>query len=75
LIEKVGEEEKETFGGGSERQYMGGFERKTISSVFRVPRQCPLVLLVELNHIIRINLKFNFCGVRGVAFERNLFRH
>jgi hypothetical protein len=34
-----------------------------------VSRQCPLVLLLGVKHMIRINYKFNFYGVRGAAFE------
>jgi hypothetical protein len=33
----------------------------------KAPRQCPLVLLVGVMHMIRINSDFNFYGVRGAA--------
>jgi hypothetical protein len=65
---------KSNLGGGSERHYIGVEIEKTISSVQKVPRQCPLVLLVGVKQIIRINSKFIFYGVRGAAFERNLIR-
>jgi hypothetical protein len=32
---------------------------KTVSSVLKVPRQCPLVLLVGVKQMIIINSKFN----------------
>jgi hypothetical protein len=41
--------------GSSERHYIGGVRKKeTIFPVLKVPRQCPLVLLVEAAHIIGI---------------------
>jgi hypothetical protein len=67
-------ERKEKVGGGR-RHYIGGGVKKTICSVQKVPRQCPLVLLIGVKHTIRINSKFNFYGVRGAAFKRNLIRH
>jgi hypothetical protein len=37
-------------GGGSERHYIwGGGGQETLSPVLKVPRQCPLVLLVEVS--------------------------
>jgi hypothetical protein len=60
--------------GGSERDYIGGRVEKIISSVWNVPRQCLLVLIV-VKHMIRSHSKFIFYGVRGAAFERNLIRH
>jgi hypothetical protein len=46
-IHKLRERERERSGGGSERHYIGGGGgQETISPVFMVPRQCPLVLLV-----------------------------
>jgi hypothetical protein len=32
--------------GGSERHYIWGWGQETISPVLKVPRECPLVLLV-----------------------------
>jgi hypothetical protein len=63
------------FGGGSERRYIedGGAQEHNIFGL-EVPGQCPLVL-VGVNHIIRSNSEFNFYGVRGAAFERNLIRY
>jgi hypothetical protein len=42
--------------GGSERHYiLGGVrEKETIFPVLKVPRQCPLVLLIETAHMIGI---------------------
>jgi hypothetical protein len=40
-------EKRKKMGGGSERHYIGGGRgQETISPVLKVPRQCPLVLLV-----------------------------
>jgi hypothetical protein len=39
------EKKRKKVGGGSERHYIGGGQ-ETISPVLKVPRQCPLVLLV-----------------------------
>jgi hypothetical protein len=35
---------------------MGGGIKKNLSWGLKVPRQCPLVLLVGVKHLIRINL-------------------
>jgi hypothetical protein len=45
---KTEEKKKKTTkeGGGSERHYMWGEGQENIISVWKVPRQCPLVLLV-----------------------------
>jgi hypothetical protein len=46
-------EREERKWGGSDRHY--NWEgQETISMVLKVPRQCPLVLLVEAMHMIRI---------------------
>jgi hypothetical protein len=40
---------------GSERNYIWGREgQETISPVFKVPRQCPFVLLAEIMQMIGI---------------------
>jgi hypothetical protein len=43
---------------GSERHYIGlgggGGEQENISPVLKVPRQCPLALLIEVMHMIGI---------------------
>jgi hypothetical protein len=44
--------------GGSERHYNGGGVKETIFSVLKVPRQCPLVLLVGVMLLFGINSKF-----------------
>jgi hypothetical protein len=54
------------------RKYIAGGVQKTIYSVQKVPRQCLLVLLIGVKHMIRNNSEFNFYDVRRVAFERNL---
>jgi hypothetical protein len=45
----------------------------------KVPRHCPLVLLIGLRLEFRINstpfFNFNIIGVGGAALERNLVRH
>jgi hypothetical protein len=64
FIEREEREREEKVGGG-------GVE-KTIYSVQKVSRQCLLVLLIRVKHMIRINSKFSFYGVRGAEFERNL---
>jgi hypothetical protein len=48
-------EREKKVGGGGERHYIGVGVKKTISSVLKVPRQCPLVLLVGVKHMLRIN--------------------
>jgi hypothetical protein len=40
--------------GGSETLHLRGGE-ETVSPVLKVPRQCPLLLLVEVMHMIGIN--------------------
>jgi hypothetical protein len=49
--------------------------KKTIPPALKVPRQCPLVLLVGVKHMIRNISKFNFYGIRGAELERSLIRH
>jgi hypothetical protein len=44
-------------GGSSERDYNGGV-KDTIFSVLKFPRQCPLVLVVGVRLVFRINSKF-----------------
>jgi hypothetical protein len=78
LTEREREREREieeNVGGGSERHCVGVGVEKTISAILKVPRQCPLVLLVGVNLIITINSRFNFLGVRGAPFKRNSIRH
>jgi hypothetical protein len=42
----------------------------------KVPRHCPLVLLIRVRLGFRINSTFfNVIGVGGTALERNLVRH
>jgi hypothetical protein len=44
----------------------------------KVPRQCPLVLLIGVRLEFRINstfFNFKVIGVGGAALERNLVRH
>jgi hypothetical protein len=51
------EEKKKKKWGGSERHYIWGGEarkKETIFPVLKVPRQWPLVLLVEAAHVIGI---------------------
>jgi hypothetical protein len=61
------ERERECLGEcGSERHYNGGRGvLKTIFAVLKVPRQCPLVLLVGVRLVFGINSLFNFNEVRG----------
>jgi hypothetical protein len=66
---------RDRVGDGNERHYFGGGAEKTIYSIQKVPRHCPLVLLIGVKHMIGINYKFNFCGVRESAFDRNLIRN
>jgi hypothetical protein len=54
-------EKKGSWGGGevSERHYnVGGGTKEIIFSVLKVPRQCPLVLLVGVKLVFRTNSKF-----------------
>jgi hypothetical protein len=44
-IRRSGKREREKVG-GSERHYIGEGGQETVSPVLKVPRQCPLVLLV-----------------------------
>jgi hypothetical protein len=73
--ERERERERESRG-GSERHCIGGgwSGKQYVTSVQKVPSQCPLVLLIGVKHMIRINSEFNFYGGRGVTFERNLIR-
>jgi hypothetical protein len=41
--------------GGSERHYIWGAGQETIYPILKVPRQCPLILLVEVMHMMGIN--------------------
>jgi hypothetical protein len=44
-------------GGGCERDYIGmGEDQENNILEFGVPRQCPLVLLVWVKHMIRMNI-------------------
>jgi hypothetical protein len=43
---------KDTFEGG-------GGAQETLCPVLKVPRQCPLVLLLEVPHMIGINLLYD----------------
>jgi hypothetical protein len=54
--ERKGEKRK---WGGSKRHYIGGGGQETISPILKVPRQCPLVLLVEELHMIGISFLCN----------------
>jgi hypothetical protein len=46
--------------GGSERHCIGGGgEQETVSPVLKVPRQCPLLLLVEVLRMIGIKFLFD----------------
>jgi hypothetical protein len=47
--------------------------KETIFSVLEVPRQCPLVLLVMVKHMVRTNTTCNFYAVGGAAFEPNFY--
>jgi hypothetical protein len=67
-------------GGGSVRHYRRwGSER--ISFDLKVPRHCPLVLLVRVRLEFRVNKTFiyvyycNVIGVGAAALDRNLDRH
>jgi hypothetical protein len=40
-----------------------GRGQETMSPVFKVPRQCPLVLLVEVMHMIGINFYMTLEGL------------
>jgi hypothetical protein len=43
--------------GGNERDHIwGGGGQETISPVLKIPRQCQFVLLVDVTHMIRINI-------------------
>jgi hypothetical protein len=56
---------------------VGGIEKmaeKKLYSVLKVHRQCSLVLLVEVKHMIGINSKCKYYAVRGAALKRNLIR-
>jgi hypothetical protein len=81
FLERERERERESERGGrrqswdgSERHYIGGGVEE-IYSVQKVPRLFPLVLLIRVKQMIIIYSKFNFFGLRGAAFERNLIRH
>jgi hypothetical protein len=50
---RSGREEKES--GKIVREYIWGREQETLSPVTKVPKQCPLVLLVEMMHMIGFN--------------------
>jgi hypothetical protein len=65
LREREREEEE---GGGSERHYISGGDGNIIFCL-KVPRQCPLVLL------IRVRFNFKVIEVEGAALERNIDRH
>jgi hypothetical protein len=43
---------------GSERHYFGGRGQEIKSLGLKVPRQCPLVLLVQIMHMIEINFLY-----------------
>jgi hypothetical protein len=47
-----------------EREYIWGGGEETISSVLKVPRQCPLVLLVDLMHMKGIDSFMTLEGLR-----------
>jgi hypothetical protein len=68
--EKVG-------GGGSERHYISGGGDGNIIFCLKVPRHCPLVLLIGVRLEFRVNLIFflilNFKVIE--VLERNLSRH
>jgi hypothetical protein len=49
-------ERRECWGAvASERYYIWGVSKKTISSVLKIPRECPLDLLVGVKRMIEIN--------------------
>jgi hypothetical protein len=54
---------------------------ETIIFDLKVPRHCPLVLLIRVRLEVRVNSTFiyinncNVIGVGGAALERNLVRH
>jgi hypothetical protein len=52
------EGERKSGEGGSEGYYYGAGSKETIFSVLRVPRQCPLILLVGVRIVSRINSIF-----------------
>jgi hypothetical protein len=54
IITRKGEEREKKNLESSERHYIWGGE-ESIFPVLKVPRQCPLVLLVEVRHMIGIN--------------------
>jgi hypothetical protein len=47
-------------------------EPRQIYSSLRFPRQCPLVLLVEVMHIIRINSNLTFMAFEGLHYSEIL---
>jgi hypothetical protein len=60
--ERKKERKKERKWLGSVRHYTGG-EEEIIFPVLKVPRQCPLVLLVEVLHMIPINFYMTMEGL------------
>jgi hypothetical protein len=42
------EREREKVSGGADKHYILGWGKKHFSSVSKIPRQCPLVLLVDV---------------------------
>jgi hypothetical protein len=67
--EKTREEKRREKWGGSERHYIWGWEQETPISGLKVPRQCPLVLLVEVMCMIGINLSRRWKGCIIVKFD------
>jgi hypothetical protein len=57
-------------GGGSERHYIsGGGGMETLIFCLKVPRQCPLVLLIGVRFYLKV------IEVGGAALERNIDGH
>jgi hypothetical protein len=58
---------------GSDRHYrVGGGKSKQNFAVLKVPRQCPLVLLVEARLVFWICLILNFKDVGAAVVGRNV---
>jgi hypothetical protein len=62
VLSFIRERERDKVGGGggngNERNYNGGGVKETIFSVLKVPMQCPLVILVRVRLVFRMNSTF-----------------
>jgi hypothetical protein len=70
------------FGDGSESHYYRGGGSETIIFYLKVPRHCPLVLLIKVRLEFRVNYTFIYMymivmllELEELALERNLVRH